>query len=187
MYGSSFCIDTRKPQRSRIQPIAAEVRPLPREDTTPPVTKMYLVIAGFSGPGSQALQESIVVRSRLDAPGVAPGVEHADVDVVLEEAQLLEALRLGEAAARQRRDRQQRLAVETVHADVAQQREAALLHVRDRRTAEVERPAVAAAHDLDDVRILERARLAQRRGERVAAQAAFEQLGDERLEILRRD
>src|SRR5688572_16390580 len=44
MYGSSFCIRTRKPRRSRSMPTDALVSPLPRELTTPPVTKMCLVI-----------------------------------------------------------------------------------------------------------------------------------------------
>ena len=40
MYGSSFCMETLSPRRSRIMPMAADVRPLPRLETTPPVMKM---------------------------------------------------------------------------------------------------------------------------------------------------
>jgi hypothetical protein len=45
IYGSSFCIRTRRPRRSSSKPIDAEVSPLPRLLTTPPVTKMCFVCA----------------------------------------------------------------------------------------------------------------------------------------------
>src|SRR5262245_505516 len=41
MYGSIFCKVTRKPRASSSAPIEAAARPLPSDDTTPPVTKMY--------------------------------------------------------------------------------------------------------------------------------------------------
>jgi hypothetical protein len=40
MYGSSFCIVTRRPRLFSKRPNEAAVRPLPRELDTPPVTKM---------------------------------------------------------------------------------------------------------------------------------------------------
>src|SRR5215472_5516517 len=40
-YGSHFWRVTLSPRLSRRQPIEAAAKPLPREDTTPPVTKMY--------------------------------------------------------------------------------------------------------------------------------------------------
>src|SRR5262249_21864423 len=43
MYGSNFCSRTRRPLCSRSMPMEAQVSPLPRELTTPPVTKMCLV------------------------------------------------------------------------------------------------------------------------------------------------
>src|SRR3954470_4942995 len=39
MYGSSFCIVTRKPRDLRSRPSEEAVRPLPRLEATPPVTK----------------------------------------------------------------------------------------------------------------------------------------------------
>src|ERR1700726_1777989 len=42
-YGSNFIKVTVKPRASRIAPTDAAATPLPREDTTPPVMKMYLV------------------------------------------------------------------------------------------------------------------------------------------------
>src|SRR5262249_33676365 len=44
MYGSIFCRVTRKPRASRREPMDAAASPLPNEDTTPPVTKMNLVV-----------------------------------------------------------------------------------------------------------------------------------------------
>ena len=40
MYGSSFCIVTRRPRAFSSRPSDEAVRPLPRELATPPVTKM---------------------------------------------------------------------------------------------------------------------------------------------------
>src|SRR5262245_26799925 len=40
MYGSIFWSVTRKPRASSSEPIDAAARPLPRDDTTPPVTQM---------------------------------------------------------------------------------------------------------------------------------------------------
>src|SRR6187455_2004035 len=50
MYGSSFCIRKFRPRPSSNMPMEALVRPLPRELTTPPVTKMNLVIEKDSNP-----------------------------------------------------------------------------------------------------------------------------------------
>ena len=43
MYGSILRIVTLRPRLSSSAPIEAEARPLPSDDTTPPVTKMNLV------------------------------------------------------------------------------------------------------------------------------------------------
>src|SRR5262249_57704835 len=40
-YGSIFCSATRYPRASSSAPMDAAASPLPSEDTTPPVTKMY--------------------------------------------------------------------------------------------------------------------------------------------------
>src|SRR2546421_588870 len=44
MYGSSLMLVTRMPRDSRIGAREAAAMPFPREETTPPVTKTYLVI-----------------------------------------------------------------------------------------------------------------------------------------------
>src|SRR5713226_6737093 len=48
MYGSIFWSVTLKPRASRSAPIDAAASPLPRDDTTPPVTKMYFVATSAS-------------------------------------------------------------------------------------------------------------------------------------------
>src|SRR5437868_3013131 len=40
-YGSIFCMLTLRPRLSSRHPMEAAAKPLPREDTTPPVTKIY--------------------------------------------------------------------------------------------------------------------------------------------------
>src|SRR3990170_7559307 len=49
MYGSSLSIVIRNPLASRRAPMEAAASPLPREETTPPVTKMYFGFTVFSG------------------------------------------------------------------------------------------------------------------------------------------
>src|SRR5262245_50743430 len=46
MYGSSFCIVTRSPRAFNRRPSEEAVRPLPRLDATPPVTKMCFTTSG---------------------------------------------------------------------------------------------------------------------------------------------
>src|SRR5664279_835202 len=46
MYGSSFCMVTRRPREVSRRPRLEAVSPLPREEATPPVTKMCLVMRG---------------------------------------------------------------------------------------------------------------------------------------------
>ena len=43
MYGSIFKIVTLRPRLSNSAPMEAAASPLPKDDTTPPVTKIYLV------------------------------------------------------------------------------------------------------------------------------------------------
>src|SRR5438105_3935955 len=52
MYGSSFCIVTRRPRLLRRRPREAAVMPLPRELATPPVTKMCLVTGDQTTPAA---------------------------------------------------------------------------------------------------------------------------------------
>jgi hypothetical protein len=42
-YGSNFIIEIRRPRSTSRRPSDAAAIPFPSDDTTPPVTKMYLV------------------------------------------------------------------------------------------------------------------------------------------------
>src|SRR6267143_901527 len=64
-YGSHFCRVTLKPRLSRRQPIEEAATPFPREETTPPVTKIYfgaILIARVALPGLYALHRIDVHR-----------------------------------------------------------------------------------------------------------------------------
>src|SRR4051795_8388957 len=52
MYGSNFCSATLRPRETRRRPREDAAIPLPSEDTTPPVTKMYRVRGLDSGMAS---------------------------------------------------------------------------------------------------------------------------------------
>src|SRR5712675_940525 len=63
-YGSNFCSETVNPRLSSRQPIDAAAIPLPRDETTPPVTKINLAIPHL-GPHS-----SIACLNQLDPPEI---------------------------------------------------------------------------------------------------------------------
>jgi hypothetical protein len=52
MYGSNFWMVTRSPRSTSRRPSEAAAIPFPSEETTPPVTKMYLV-GRFAGESSR--------------------------------------------------------------------------------------------------------------------------------------
>src|SRR3990172_7055835 len=87
MYGSSLTLVTRMPRDSRIAARDAAAIPLPREETTPPVTKTYLVIylacAGmgkFKGtrPAQQTSPGKDLPRAALLTDGALQGAALAD-------------------------------------------------------------------------------------------------------------
>src|SRR5215469_10851657 len=65
MYGSNFCIRTRRPRCSSSMPIEALVNPFPSELTTPPVTKMNLVMNVSVYPKKAASGHSPYTKSML--------------------------------------------------------------------------------------------------------------------------
>src|SRR5215471_20803644 len=67
-YGSNFCSETFSPRLSMRQPIEAAASPLPREDTTPPVTKMYFAAMPSSDVWICAAGESIPNASQNRGP-----------------------------------------------------------------------------------------------------------------------
>src|SRR5688500_2059613 len=80
MYGSSLMLVTRMPRDSRIAARDAAAMPLPREETTPPVTKTYLVIYF----GRVGMEESTGVRPTLQ------------IGELLAAAEMLQRLGVGE-------------------------------------------------------------------------------------------
>src|SRR5512139_1532320 len=70
MYGSSLTRETLILRDSRIAAREAAAMPLPREETTPPVTNTYLVILGIPGRKFVFYRNSGSSRSRL-ATGTA--------------------------------------------------------------------------------------------------------------------
>src|SRR5215212_4036169 len=78
MYGSSFCMVTRRPRALSSRPIEDAVSPFPREEATPPVTKMCLVTgfqgtaAGGGSPGTAA--DLGAVPGNACGPGVVGSV-----------------------------------------------------------------------------------------------------------------
>src|SRR5439155_1713781 len=79
MYGSIFCSVTRNPRASNSAPIEAAASPLPRDETTPPVTKMYFGAnsSSFRQPLSDMLFFHRAARERPVEPRVAHLGEHA--------------------------------------------------------------------------------------------------------------
>src|ERR671937_634109 len=80
MYGSIFWRVTRKPRASRSDPIQAEASPLPSDDTTPPVTKMYFVgtaslLAGLEQV-SNILDFRLPVAALAVEPPIAEPIQH---------------------------------------------------------------------------------------------------------------
>src|SRR5215469_15396746 len=69
-YGSNFIMFTRRPRLSSKQPMEAAAKPLPKLDTTPPVTKTYFAdIAATSSPGCWDW-EYLVGTIKYDRTGV---------------------------------------------------------------------------------------------------------------------
>src|SRR3989442_808782 len=69
MYGSIFWSVTRKPRASSSEPMEADAKPLPSDDTTPPVTKMYFVATSSLLPGRKPV--SHILDFSVSVPGRA--------------------------------------------------------------------------------------------------------------------
>jgi hypothetical protein len=77
--------------------------PLPREETTPPVTKMNLAIRDPSlGHLDQVLDAREIFR-RIDTKRLVIGLDHPNPEAVFERSQLFQTFRLFQRAHRQRR------------------------------------------------------------------------------------
>src|SRR5712671_4102019 len=92
-YGSNFCRLTRSPRLSSRQPIDDAAIPLPREETTPPVTKMYLAI--LNHPRQRHLKQfrhPCQILRCIHADGFVFCFNHAYLVPVFQGTQLLQLL-----------------------------------------------------------------------------------------------
>src|SRR5262245_26683487 len=187
------------------RPIEAAARPFPREETTPPVMKMYLVGTLISSCGSQGL---------LDHPDVFGGVhpviatarsEHLDSAPTLEGPELLQPFESLQMALAPGGELQQERASECVQTDVSQPRPGSDQHVtgwrgtlgpaphpprlrlrniRDWAARKVQGRSPGVAHDLDDVRVLGLLRVMERSGQRRLLQSGIRfQTFDEEVDV----
>src|SRR5262249_33449701 len=92
-YGSNFCSVTRRPRLSSRHPMDAAAIPFPSDETTPPVTKMYLAMSFRALQGSfKQLGYALQVGWRIHAQGFVFGFHNPYGMSVLERSELLEAL-----------------------------------------------------------------------------------------------
>src|SRR5689334_8618316 len=135
MYGSILRCVTRSPRLSISAPIEAEASPLPSEETTPPVTKMNLVLTlamRCLSPGpvvvlaAQIFLGLLQIRRRVDFDRGLVHVGDADAIAVRQRAELLELFRLLERARPHARELQEKIPPVSVDPDVAVAPELAL-------------------------------------------------------------
>src|SRR5688572_8936899 len=109
----------------------AAARPFPRDDTTPPVTKMYLVwdmVSTSNGTASimarrrQQPAHLLEVLRRVDADRVVRRLDRLDPDPVFQGAELFERLGAFERRRLERREHEQSVPAIRVHADMLVQR-----------------------------------------------------------------
>src|SRR5579863_9490048 len=118
-YGSNFCNVTRSPRLSSRHPIDAAAMPLPKDETTPPVTKMNLAIRFCKFQGSlEELGHTFQIRRRVDAQRLVFGFDHTDGVAVFEGAQLFQALGAFERAYREIGVREKKVPAVDVQTDV---------------------------------------------------------------------
>src|SRR3954467_2903571 len=141
MYGSNFWREILYPCPSSSAPIDAAASPLPSDDTTPPVTKMYLVafIREFRGTcercrsirtsGLEQPTHLFEIFRRVHANRVVRGFHGLDANAVFERAQLFQRLGAFERGRLERGEHHQRGAAIRVHADVTEQRRIAAARV----------------------------------------------------------
>src|SRR5271157_2350918 len=119
-YGSHFWHATFSPRLSSRHPMEAAAMPFPSEETTPPVTKIYLAI--LSHPlchrGFEQLANSLQVLGRIHSQRLALGFHHPDSIPVLPRAQLLQPFRPFQRPHRQRRISQQKIPPVNVKANM---------------------------------------------------------------------
>src|SRR6185295_7890894 len=174
MYGSILRMDTFNPRLSSSAPIEADARPLPKDETTPPVTKMNLVrfTSLAISPSPQrcelgARPFEIARRVDLDRGGLDRG--DLDAESPFQRAELLELLGLFERRRGELGEAEQEVAAIDIESDVLVPEDAgrrAVAMMRQRTAREEEGIALAIGDDLDHVRVLEFLATADRRADR---------------------
>src|SRR3954447_13324896 len=174
MYGSNFCIVTFRPRSTSRRPSDAAAMPFPREETTPPVTKMYLVACGPEVIGLPLKCVPMGFRPSKVVAGVNAGqgrfgqLSHADPEAHVQGAELLQPLRQLGRAGRCRHPAVQRTARTRVNPDVLTieviARVSWVAPERDRRPGEVQPPPRRIGHYLDPRGVVGQRRIQRSRG-----------------------
>src|SRR5215213_3330838 len=87
-YGSNFCSVTLRPRLSSRHPIEAAAIPLPSDETTPPVTKMYLAMPFCALHGSlEQPGNPFEIGGRIHAQRLILGLDNPDRVPVFKRAQ----------------------------------------------------------------------------------------------------
>src|SRR5260221_146468 len=129
MYGSILSSVTRSPRPSSSAPSDAAASPLPSDETTPPLTKMNLVLLSRSNvgpsPASAAKPPCVRARSRevlgcIYLKRRRHGSHDPDTKAALQRAQLFELFQRLEHARLKPRKAQQEVAAVGVNPDMAQ-------------------------------------------------------------------
>src|SRR5438094_6922286 len=146
----------------------AAASPLPSDETTPPVMKMYLgvrrsmILSWLARWRGHQPPDLLQILRRVDAERFVRALDGLDADAVFERAQLLERLGALERRRFERREHEQRTAAVRVQTDMSvhgRPAAAGIPDVRNRRAREVHREAAAIDDDLGDIRIRQLGRL----------------------------
>src|SRR5207253_8460683 len=138
--------------------------PLPSEETTPPVTKMYFVVrpsmvviipCSSGHRCSNQAANVLQIGGRIDADRVVGGLDGLDANAVLERAKLLERFGPLERRRIEGTEHHQRTAAVGVEADMSVERRPSAARIPregDGGPREIQRKSAAVEDHLDDVR-----------------------------------
>src|SRR5271163_2847306 len=140
-YGSNFCSVTLRPRLSSRQPMLAAAIPFPSEETTPPVTKMYLAILVGHHEFLKQPRYPLPILRRIHAERFIFGLHHADLEPVFKRPQLLQTFRPLERPHRQIRITQQKIPPVHIKAYMFETKRHLTVrsHMRNRGTGEINR------------------------------------------------
>src|SRR5438128_8441548 len=135
-YGSNFWRVTLSPRLSSRQPRLAAAIPFPREETTPPVTKIYLAMCYRHF--FEQTRHCLPILRRIDAQRFVLRFHDANLETVLERAQLFQALGAFERPDPEIGVTKQEIALIDVETDVFEMRRRLAARVGNRRSGKVE-------------------------------------------------